>query len=108
MGLFREEVSEFRKARLHGEVVLSQSISTREMAGALFAIVAIVGTWVSLGTYARIETVPGILTTNIPSAKVIATQSGVVTELQTMRIAHRKSAGSDGRLFYSSSFFPLL
>lgn len=80
--LFRGEVSEHRKARLHGEVVLSQPLSTRLMAGALFATIAIAGTWVSLGTYARIETVPGILITNIPSAKVVATQPGVVTELR--------------------------
>jgi membrane fusion protein len=51
------------------------------MVGALFAIIVIAGLWVALGTYARIETVPGILSTDIPSAKVIATMPGVVTEL---------------------------
>lgn len=81
MPLFREEVSEHRRSRLHGEVVLSQPLSTRLMVGAIFVIIAIVGTWVSVGTYARIETVSGILTTDIPSAKVVATQPGVVTEL---------------------------
>lgn len=81
MSLFRGEVTEHRKSRLHGEVVLSQPLSTRVMVGALFVIILIAGTWVSLGTYARIETVPGILITDIPSAKVVATQSGVVTEL---------------------------
>lgn len=82
MSLFRGEVTEYRKSRLHGEVVLSQPLSTRLMVGALFAIIAIAGTWVSLGTYARIETVPGILITDIPSAKVVATEPGVVTELR--------------------------
>lgn len=82
MTLFRGEVTEHRKSRLHGEVVLSQPLSTRVMVGALFAVIALAGTWVSLGTYARIETVPGILITNIPSAKVVATQPGVVTELR--------------------------
>ncbi|MDX2209087.1 MAG: HlyD family efflux transporter periplasmic adaptor subunit [Sphingopyxis sp.] len=81
MGLFREEVSEYRKTRLHGDVVLSQPISTRVMVLALFGIIAIAATWVSLGTYARIETVPGILVTDVPSAKVVATQAGIVTEL---------------------------
>ncbi len=81
MGLFREEVSEHRRSRLHGEVVLSQPLSTRLMVGGLFAIIAITGTWVSLGSYARIETVSGILVTDIPSAKVIAPQPGVVTLL---------------------------
>jgi membrane fusion protein len=79
--LFREEVSEHRKTRLHGEVVLSQPLSTRLMVGSLFAIVAIAGAWVSFGTYARIETVPGILITDIPSTKIVAAMPGVVTEL---------------------------
>jgi membrane fusion protein len=81
MGLFREEVSEYRKARLHGEVVLTQPLSTRIMVSALFGIIAVVGTWVSLGTYSRIETVLGILVTDIPSAKVVAIAPGVVTAL---------------------------
>jgi len=51
------------------------------MAGALFIVILIAGMWVSLGTYSRIETVPGVITTDIPSAKVIAPQPGVVTEL---------------------------
>lgn len=79
--LFREEVSEYRKTRLHGEVVLTQPLSTKIMVLALFGIIAIAVTWVSLGTYARIETVPGILVTDIPSAKVVAIAPGVVTEL---------------------------
>ncbi|MEP3423016.1 MAG: HlyD family efflux transporter periplasmic adaptor subunit [Erythrobacter sp.] len=51
------------------------------MAGALLVIVAIAAVWVTVGSYARIETVPGVLKTDIPSAKVIATQTGVVIEL---------------------------
>jgi membrane fusion protein len=81
MSLFRTEVTEYRKTRLHGEVVLTQPLSTKIMVLAIFAIIALVGTWVSVGTYARIETVPGILVTDVPSAKVMATASGVVTEL---------------------------
>jgi membrane fusion protein len=81
MSLFREEVSEYRKTRLHGEVVLTQPLSTKVMVLALFGIIAIAGTWVSIGTYARIETVPGILVTDIPSAKVVAIAPGLVTEL---------------------------
>lgn len=82
--LFRNEVSEHRKRRLHGEIVLSQPLSTRLAVGALFTIIAIATSWVSLGSYARIETVPGILTTDIPSAKVVATTPGVVTKLRAV------------------------
>ena len=81
MSLFRAEVSEYRKTRLHGEVVLSQPLSTRLMVAALFAIIAMIVAWVSVGTYARVETVPGILSTDLPSAKVIASIPGVITEL---------------------------
>jgi len=68
--------------RLHGEVVFSQPLSTKLFAGALFAILAIAAVWVSVGTYARIETVPGILVTDIPSAKVVAPQAGIVIDLR--------------------------
>jgi len=79
--LFRAEVIENQANRLHGEVVLSQPLSTKLFAGALFGIVGIAAVWVSVGTYARIETVPGMLVTSVPSAKVVALQPGVVSEL---------------------------
>lgn len=79
--LFRTPVLEATSTRLHGEVVLSQPLSTKLLAGALFAILAIAGAWVTLGTYARIETVSGRLITNMPSASVTAPQPGVVSSL---------------------------
>ena len=79
--LFRDEVLEARKQRLYGEVVLTQPLSTKMMVTALFAIIIIVGVWVSQGTYSRIETVPGILVTNQATAKIYPTQQGIVTKL---------------------------
>jgi membrane fusion protein len=81
MSLFREQVSEYRKMRLHGEVVLTQPLSSKLMVGALFVVVAVAALWVVFGTYSRIETAPGILVTDQPSAKIIAPVPGVVTEL---------------------------
>lgn len=81
MSLFRSEAVKQQGNRLHGEVMLTQPLSTKLFAGALFSIIAIAAIWVSVGTYARIETVPGILVTSTPSAKVVALQPGVVTEL---------------------------
>ena len=72
---------EQRSDRLDGEGVFTQPLSTKLFAGALFGIVAITAVWVSVGTYARIETVPGMLVTNVASAKVVALQPGVVSEL---------------------------
>lgn len=82
LSLFRNEVVKANRERLHGEVVFTQPLSTKLFAGALFAILVISTVWVSVGTYARIETVPGILVTDIPSAKVVAPQQGVVVELK--------------------------
>lgn len=81
MSLFRTEVLEQRNDRLNGEVVFTQPLSTKLFAGTLFGIVALTAVWVSIGTYARIETVPGLLVTSVPSAKVVALQPGVVSEL---------------------------
>ncbi len=81
MTLFRREVVEASQDRLHGEVVFSQPLSTKLFAGALFVVLAIAAIWVSVGTYARIETIPGILVTDVPSAKVVASQPDVVVDL---------------------------
>lgn len=79
--LFRPQVLESNESRLHGEVVFTQPLSTRLFVAALFAIITIAAIWVSIGTYARIETVPGLLVTKKPSAKVMARQPGTVASL---------------------------
>lgn len=79
--LFRDEVVAHRANRLHGEVVLSQPLSTRLLVLALVAIMLGAGTWITLGSYARIERAPGILVTSRPSAKVVASVPGLVTAL---------------------------
>ena len=81
MTLFRTEVLDHRNDRLHGEVVFTQPLSTKLFAGALFSIILIAAVWVNIGTYARIETVPGVLVTSRPSAKIVAIQPGVVSVL---------------------------
>lgn len=81
MPLFRKEVLQSSEDRLHGEVVFTQPLSTKLLAGAFFAILAIAGIWVTFGTYARIEMVPGRLITDTPTAKVMAPQSGIVSDL---------------------------
>ncbi len=82
MMLFREEVRSARANRLHGEIVLRQH-NSHILLAALLIIVAIAATlWLSLSHFARIETVPGILTTTSPTAKVFPMRPGVVTALQ--------------------------
>lgn len=79
--LFRPEVAEARKQRLHGEIVLTQPVRAHALVLLLVAIVAIMAAWIGLGTYARTETARGILVTDQASAKIVAIRSGRITEL---------------------------
>jgi membrane fusion protein len=81
MSLFRDEVIESSADRLHGEVVFTQPLSTRVFVGVLFAIIAIALAWVNVGSYARVETVPGLLVTSKSSSKIVPTQAGTVSSL---------------------------
>lgn len=66
---------------MHGEVVLTQPMSTRLLVLLLFTILIGVAIWLAAGTYARTESVRGILVTDVPSAKVVAPAAGIVTAL---------------------------
>lgn len=79
--LFRPEVSEHRRQGLQGEVILNQSVSVSLLVATMVAIAAAAIAWVTLGSYARTETVRGILVTESPSAKVAAPAPGIVAEL---------------------------
>jgi len=80
--LFRPQVLESTADRLHGEVVFSQPLSIKLFVAALFSIIIIAGVWVTTGSYARIETVPGRLITSLPSAAITAHQTGIVSQLR--------------------------
>jgi membrane fusion protein len=79
--LFRREVTEHRADRLHGEVMLSQSLSSRLITLFLAASVAAAGFFLSIGTYARTETARGVLVSVGGSSKVYAPRAGTVTAL---------------------------
>jgi membrane fusion protein len=79
--LFRTEVIENRANRLYGEIVITQPPSTRYLVGALVLICALVATWLVIGSYARIETAPGILVTDTPAPRIVAPQAGILTAL---------------------------
>jgi membrane fusion protein len=80
-GLFRPEVAEARQQRIYGEVVLTQPVRTRALVLLIFAIASMLAAWVALGSYTRTEAARGILVTDIPSSKIVATRPGQVTEL---------------------------
>lgn len=76
--LFREEVVESQSRRLHGEVLLTQSRGTRSMVVFLAVIMIVLITFASLGSYARTETVQGILTTDKPIVRIVVNKPGRV------------------------------
>jgi membrane fusion protein len=79
--LFRQEVVDHRADRLHGEIILTQTLNAWVLTGALAAMVGAVAIWLTVGEYARIETARGILVTTSGSSKVIALRPGVVSAL---------------------------
>jgi membrane fusion protein len=79
--LFRDEVLEAKRTRLEGEIVLTQPLQVQGLVWLLFALIAALGAWISLGQYSRTETARGILVTDEGSAKIVAMRPGQVTEL---------------------------
>jgi membrane fusion protein len=80
--LFRQEVINNSSNRLDGEVILTQSMSSRLMVLAIFVVISITVLWLFLGAYSRIESASGILATDAPSSKIVATVSGLVSQLE--------------------------
>lgn len=80
-GLFRAEVVASQTDRLYGEVVLSQSVSTRILTAGIVAIVAAAALFVGLGSYSRIETAKGVVVPAGQSSKVYALRPGVISTL---------------------------
>lgn len=79
--LFREEVIAAKQDRLHGKVIVKQTISALVMTAVLVAVIAIAVIWITVGKYARTEQVRGTLSTTLPSSKIVAPQAGLLTKL---------------------------
>lgn len=75
--LFREQVTERRRQRLYGDVVLSDSRISSRLVVAIAAISLSLIVWATTATYPRTEAVPGLVMTSQPSAKVFAIRNGV-------------------------------
>ncbi len=91
--LFRDEMISRQAHRLLGEVLLTQSRSTRAMVVFLATIVIVLGTFALLGTYARTETVQGILVTDKPIVRIVVSRPGRLLRM-FVREGDRVSAGS--------------
>lgn len=79
--LFRPAAARHRTDRLAGDVLLSQPLSAHLVTMAILLVCGLAAAWLTIGTYARMETAPGTLVPDGPSAKIVAPLAGVITEL---------------------------
>jgi len=79
--LFRAEVIEHRRRRLMGEVILVQPLTQTMMTAALTLFSMIALSYLTTGTYARTEMVPGYLAPTGGLAQIYASHGGIVTEV---------------------------
>lgn len=79
--LFRLEVTEARKQRLEGDIILQLPVRAQVFGWLFFAIVGTLAIWIASGEYTRTEIAPGILVTDSATTKVLAIRPGVVSQL---------------------------
>lgn len=79
--LFREQVTERRRQRLYGDVILSDSRISSRLVIAIAAISLSLIVWATTATYPRTEGVAGVVMTSELSAKVFALRTGVAEQV---------------------------
>jgi membrane fusion protein len=82
LGLFRNEVYDQRRTRLHGEVLLTGTSSNWLLVLLITAIVAALVVWVTFAHYARTEAAVGDLVPDGARTDIFPTRAGVVTGLR--------------------------
>jgi membrane fusion protein len=80
--LFRPEAIEYqRHHRRWGKVALLQPVSTKFLSWSLVAAIAAIAVFLCLAPYARKQTVIGYLTPAAGTAKILASQDGVIQQV---------------------------
>lgn len=79
--LFRSEIVESRSTRLHGDVLLGSSVPTYITTAFIVIISVCALAWAALASYARTESVAGVVSSIQPLSKVVATRPGLVTNV---------------------------
>ncbi|WP_337842747.1 HlyD family efflux transporter periplasmic adaptor subunit [Rheinheimera sp.] len=78
-GLFRQSAIKHQSARLDGEVVIAQPVSSSLLTAALLAVVTVLVLFLFCASFDRKETVSGYLKPSTGLAKVTAPRTGVVS-----------------------------
>ena len=79
--LFRKEVFEHRAEKLHGDVSIATPVAWHAVAYLLFAALVGVTIFLSVGSYARVETVAGAVVLDRGVASVVPTRSGTILDV---------------------------
>ena len=90
--LFRQEVIEAQRQRLHGDVLIVTPLSIAVVTACLLVALSAVGTFAVLGTYARAERVPGYLVPSKGLVRVAPPRSGVLRDARA-QVRERVEAG---------------
>ena len=90
--LFRKEVLEAQRQRLHGDVLIVTPLPIAVVTGWLLVTLLIVGTFAFFGTYARAERVPGYLVPSKGLVKVAPARAGVLRDARA-RVREQVEAG---------------
>lgn len=80
-GLFRASAVKQQSARLDGDVIIAQPVSSSLLTVILFGIVLAIASFLSLTSFNRKETVSGYLKPDIGLAKVVSPRAGVIQQL---------------------------
>lgn len=79
--LFRPEVAEARKERLHGNVSLAVPSSWQAIGYLIFAALLAAFLFLATATYSRVESVSGAVVFDKGTASILPSRSGVIAEL---------------------------
>jgi len=80
-GLFRANAVKQQSARLDGDVIIAQPLSTTLLTVILVGVVLALLTFLSLASFNRKETVTGYLKPDMGLAKVMSPRSGVIQQV---------------------------
>ena len=80
-GLFRANAVKQQSARLDGEVIIAQPVSSTLLTVTLLLVVIVIVAFLSLTSFNRKETVSGYLKPDIGLAKVMSSRAGVIQQL---------------------------